>query len=65
MAVRAGESVDGVNPFRIDAELDRRGALRREILFVGGTARVADQGLAHGKAYVKRAISDKVIVPAK
>ena len=64
-AVRPGESVVGVDPFRVDAEFDQRGALRREILLVGGTACVADQGFAHGKVYVKGAISDKVIVPAK
>jgi hypothetical protein len=36
--------------------------LRSEILFVGGTARVADECLAHTKVYVKGPANDNLIV---
>jgi hypothetical protein len=45
--------------------LDERGALRGEVLLVGGAASVADECFGRIEVYVKGPVSDNLVVPAK
>ena len=48
-AVRPGESMIGIDPIRSDPQFEQGVALGSEVLLVGGTASIADEGLRHGQ----------------